>query len=219
MQMVITSDETQIQIFADWPMSQTPVKGQQEKSRISCRCRDKETVDRQKLSAENHGQTMLNMSIISDLKRPTAPKILNSLNTMMQRTGIRKCCRFTQTWCKCEALGISWGDCGVSARHLGLVGRTAVVYVLDTWDQLRWLWQKCKTSLGISWGDCGVTVVAGWTVFNAILSKFQVTNRKMKKYEKEYLLKKEQEAQLEDPVERLQVNCTGFSFFSQVYQA
>ena len=27
----------------------------------------------------------------------------------------------------------------------------------------------------------------------------------MKKYEKEYLLKKEQEAQLEDPVERLQV--------------
>ena len=50
-------------------------------------------------------------------------------------------------------------------------------------------------------------------MFNAILSKFQVTNRKMKKYEKEYLLKKEQEAQLEDPVERLQVNCTGFSFF------
>jgi len=42
-----------------------------------------------------------------------------------------------------------------------------------------------------------------------IWSKFQVTNRKMKKYEKEYLLKKEQEAQLEDPVERLQVNCTG----------
>ena len=40
-------------------------------------------------------------------------------------------------------------------------------------------------------------------------SKFQVTNRKMKKYEKEYLFKKEQEAQLEDPVERLQVNCTG----------
>lgn len=33
---------------------------------------------------------------------------------------------------------------------------------------------------------------------------FRVTNRKMKKYEKEYLLKKEQEAQLEDPVERLQ---------------
>ena len=46
----------------------------------------------------------------------------------------------------------------------------------------------------------------------AVWSKFQVTNRKMKKYEKEYLLKKEQEAQLEDPVERLQVYCTGFNF-------
>ncbi|CAH3158071.1 unnamed protein product [Porites evermanni] len=33
---------------------------------------------------------------------------------------------------------------------------------------------------------------------------FRVTNKKMKKYEKEYMLKKEQEAQLEDPVERLQ---------------
>ncbi|PFX29753.1 rab GTPase-activating protein 1-like [Stylophora pistillata] len=32
---------------------------------------------------------------------------------------------------------------------------------------------------------------------------FRVTEKKMKKYEKEYLLKKEQEAQLEDPVERL----------------
>ena len=29
---------------------------------------------------------MLKMSSISDLKRPTAPKILNSLSTMMQRT-------------------------------------------------------------------------------------------------------------------------------------
>lgn len=33
---------------------------------------------------------------------------------------------------------------------------------------------------------------------------FRVTNKKMKKYEKEYMLKKEQEAQLEDPVARLQ---------------
>ena len=41
----------------------------------------------------------------------------------------------------------------------------------------------------------------------AISCEFQVTNRKMKKYEKEFLLKKEQEAQLEDPVERLQVVC------------
>ena len=35
----------------------------------------------------------------------------------------------------------------------------------------------------------------------------------MKKYEKEYLLKKEQEAQLEDPVERLQVKL-GLSCFN-----
>lgn len=40
----------------------------------------------------------------------------------------------------------------------------------------------------------------------------------MKKYEKEYILKKEQEAQLEDPVERLQVNCTGLNSFSYVEQ-
>jgi len=33
---------------------------------------------------------------------------------------------------------------------------------------------------------------------------FRVTNKKMKKYEKEYVLYKEQEAQLEDPIERLQ---------------
>ena len=39
----------------------------------------------------------------------------------------------------------------------------------------------------------------------ALRREFQVTNRKMKKYEKEYLLMKEQEAQLEDPIERLQV--------------
>ena len=47
------SDETQIQIFADWQInvtSKTRDKGQQEKSRISCRCRAKETADRQKLS-------------------------------------------------------------------------------------------------------------------------------------------------------------------------
>ena len=32
----------------------------------------------QTVPQENHGQTMLKMSSISDLKRPTAPKILNS---------------------------------------------------------------------------------------------------------------------------------------------
>lgn len=49
--------------------------------------------------------------------------------------------------------------------------------------------------------------------------EFQVTNRKMKKYEKEYLLKKEQEAQLEDPVERLLViSCSKhFTYFHSSY--
>ena len=37
-------------------------KGQLEKYRISCRCRDKETADRQKLSRRrNHSQTMLGL--------------------------------------------------------------------------------------------------------------------------------------------------------------
>ena len=53
MQMVMTSDETQIQILANWPMSHAKrvtreTKGQQEKSRILCRW--KETADRHKLS-------------------------------------------------------------------------------------------------------------------------------------------------------------------------
>ena len=47
MQMVMTSGETQIQIFAD---CKTRHKGQQEKSRILGRYRDKETTERQKLS-------------------------------------------------------------------------------------------------------------------------------------------------------------------------
>ena len=29
---------------------------------------------------------------------------------------------------------LSCGECGVSVRHLGLVGGPAVVYELDTWD-------------------------------------------------------------------------------------
>ena len=79
--MVMTSDETQIQIFANWPMShakRVTRDNSEEKPRISCHCRDKETVDRKTVPQENHGQTMLKMSSISDLKRPTAPKILNS---------------------------------------------------------------------------------------------------------------------------------------------
>ena len=48
---------------------------------MSRRCRDKETADRRKLSLPNHV-----MSGISDLKRPTTPIIVASVNTMMQRT-------------------------------------------------------------------------------------------------------------------------------------
>ena len=51
--MVMTSGEAQIQIFADWPMShKTRDNGQQEKSRISRRFRDKETADRKNCPAE-----------------------------------------------------------------------------------------------------------------------------------------------------------------------
>ena len=35
---------------------------------------------------KNHGQTMLKMSSLLDLKRPKAPKTLDSLNTMILRT-------------------------------------------------------------------------------------------------------------------------------------
>ena len=59
----MTTDETQIQIFADWPMSHCKTldkrTGQQEKSRISCHCRAKETADRQQLSAEKQRNNTL----------------------------------------------------------------------------------------------------------------------------------------------------------------
>ena len=45
----MTSDETQTQIFADWPMSQPRDKGQQKKYRISRPCREKETADETQL--------------------------------------------------------------------------------------------------------------------------------------------------------------------------
>ena len=67
MQMVMTSDEAQIQILADWPMlhAKRLDKGQQEKSRISCRVRDKETADKQKLfRKKNHGQSIFKRSNI-----------------------------------------------------------------------------------------------------------------------------------------------------------
>ena len=51
-------------------------KGRQEKSRISCRCRDKVIYCGQTKTVpqKSHDQVMLKMSSIWDLKRPTAPK-------------------------------------------------------------------------------------------------------------------------------------------------
>ena len=48
---------------------------------------------------KNHWQTMLKISSIPDLKSPTAAKIMDSLNIMMQRTtnenaaGLRRICK------------------------------------------------------------------------------------------------------------------------------
>ena len=83
--MVVTSDETQIQTFADWPMShdnRTTAKIQDImplSSQGDCGCGQTKTF-RQKI----HVQTMLKMSSIPELKRRRAPK--NILNTMMQET-------------------------------------------------------------------------------------------------------------------------------------
>lgn len=71
------------------------------------------------------------------------------------------------------------------------------------WDQFCHLLENCF--------HCSEMIVLnvsskGFLSENIIRFKFQVTEKKMKKYEKEYLLQKEQEAQLEDPVERLTVS-------------
>ena len=59
--MVMTPDETQIQILANWPMSHAKrvTRDNRKKSRISCRCRDKETADRHKLSRRKIRWTLI----------------------------------------------------------------------------------------------------------------------------------------------------------------
>ena len=86
--MVMTSDKTHIQIFADWPMSHakrvTKDNGKNPEYLVVAakrRLRTDKTVPQ-----KNHGQTMWEMSSISDLKRPKAPKRLDSLNTMIYGT-------------------------------------------------------------------------------------------------------------------------------------
>ena len=63
--MVISSDETQVQSFADWPMSHARLVTKDNTKNPEyhhCRCRDKDTADRlqtKSVQQKNHGQTML----------------------------------------------------------------------------------------------------------------------------------------------------------------
>ena len=72
MHMVMTSDEIQIKMFADWSMSHAKrvTLDNRQKSRILLRCRGKDISVPQKI----HGQTMLRLNSISDLKSPMAQK-------------------------------------------------------------------------------------------------------------------------------------------------
>ena len=74
MQMVMTSDETQIQIFADWPMPQA--KRATKDNRKNPDYQVVEAIRKmwtdETVSQKNQGQTMLKVSSMSDLKRPTA---------------------------------------------------------------------------------------------------------------------------------------------------
>ena len=90
LQMAMTSHETQSriwQIFTDWPTSNAK---RETKSNKNQEYHDVVAIKRlltdKTVPQKNHGQTMLKMSSIQDLKRPTAPKILISLITIMQRT-------------------------------------------------------------------------------------------------------------------------------------
>ena len=74
--MVMTSDETQIQIFANWPMSHakraTRDKRKNPEYHVVAAIRKLRTDTN--CPAGKSGQTMLKTNSISDLKRPTAPK-------------------------------------------------------------------------------------------------------------------------------------------------
>ena len=76
MQVVMTSDETQIHIFADWLMSHanrvTMDNSKNPDYRVVAATRKLRTD--KTVPQKNHGQTILEMSRILDLKRPTAPR-------------------------------------------------------------------------------------------------------------------------------------------------
>ena len=87
LQMVMNSDETQIQIFADCPMSHAKHTTKDNRKNAEyhvdvaiMRLRVDKTIPR-----KNHSQTMIKMSSISDLKRPTAPKIQSKHNDTKYR--------------------------------------------------------------------------------------------------------------------------------------
>ena len=75
MQMVMTqSDETQIQKFANWSMSHAKrvTRANRKNPEYHVVAAIGKLWTDKTVPQENHGQTMLKMSSISDLKRPTA---------------------------------------------------------------------------------------------------------------------------------------------------
>ena len=85
LQMVMTSDETQIQIFSDWPMSHAKRVTKENGKNPDVVVAIRRLLTDKTVLQKNHDQTMLKMSKISDLERPTAQKILKSLNTIMRK--------------------------------------------------------------------------------------------------------------------------------------
>ena len=78
--MVMTSDETQIQIFANWPMSHAKRVTRDNRKNPEYRvvAAIKKLRTDTNCPAGKSRPKHVKMSSISDLKRPTASKILNS---------------------------------------------------------------------------------------------------------------------------------------------
>ena len=79
--MAMTSDETQIQIFANWPMSHakrvTRDNSKNPEYHVVAAIRKLRT-DTNSPAGKSWPNHVKKMSSIADLKRPTSPKILNS---------------------------------------------------------------------------------------------------------------------------------------------
>ena len=89
----MTSDETQIQILADWPMLH--VKHVTNDHRKNPEYHVVTATRKLQTDKNCHGQTMLKISRIRDLKRPTAPKVLNMQSKHNKaKDRKRKCCWF-----------------------------------------------------------------------------------------------------------------------------